>query len=158
MKTRLLIILSLIAFTIPFSDADASCASFIPVLGNVGAYTEASVVFYGTVTQANEPHKPDLEVIGLYPEYTTFEVHHVFKGQLLEDKVTTNPGSSVGYDGFEKGKTYFVYAYGPANEVNLCTAPASFPLALLTLIFHFPFLLIPLGFISGIVIVWRKRK
>jgi len=163
MKTRLLIILPLVLFFIPFSDAHASCASFIPVIHNVKAYDEASVVFFGTVINANVK---SLDVSDLYnsdipispPEYTSFTVHYILKGNLDENSVMTNPSSSIGYNGFVESETYFVYAYGPQNEVSICTTPTPFPLGFLIFIFHTPFLLIPIGIIIGAVAVWRIRK
>ena len=40
--------LALVLFSIPFLEADASCSSFVPVVDNILAYNEASVVFFGT--------------------------------------------------------------------------------------------------------------
>lgn len=129
----------------------------IPVIDNIKAYNEASVVFFGTVIKAYEPYKQDSE-ISSQEEYTTFAVHYIFKGSLDENKVTTNSGTSIEYDGFVVGGTYFVYAYGPTNAVSVCTAPVILPHALPILIFHFLFLLIPIGIIAGIVVAWKKRK
>jgi len=163
MKSRLLIFLGLVLFLIPFSEAHASCASFIPVFHNVQAYDEASVVFFGTVINANVK-SPDVsdpynsEIMNPPPEYTSFTVHYVLKGDLDENSVMTKPNSSIGYNGFVESETYFVYAYGPQNEVSICTAPTPFPLGFLIFIFHTPFLLIPIGITIGIVVVWRKRK
>ena len=138
MKTRFLIISSLmLLMTMSFSEAYASCDSFIPVIHNIRAYDEASVVFFGTVTKAHELSSPESQFTGIQYEHTTFVVHHVFKGVLDENRVTTIPDNSAGYNGFVSGGTYFVYAYGPTNEVRPCTAPVIFPLALPVLIFHF---------------------
>lgn len=142
---------------ISFSEAYASCDSFIPVIHNIRAYDEASAVFFGTVIESNESSYDQFSNTEMNLKYTTFAVHHIFKGNLDGNKVSSH-NSSVGYDEFIVGGTYFVYAFGSSNEVNICTAPIIFPLAIPTLIFHFPFLLIPLGIIFGIVIVWRKIK
>jgi len=143
---------------ISFQDAYASCATFIPGIDNIKAYNEASTVFFGTVVKAHEQRDSDSATVGTYSEFTTFDGHYIFKGSLIENKVRTNPSSSIGYEGFEEGQTYFVYAYDPANEVYECIAPAPFPFAISILILHFPFVLIPIGIIGSIVIVWRKRK
>lgn len=158
MKTSRLMILSLIVLMIPFSSAYASCATFVPVIDNIRAYNEVSAVFFGTVIKAHEQIRPSERDVESYFEYTTFSVHYIFKGSLVENKVRTNPNLSIGYDGFEEGQTYFVYAYDPANEVYSCVAPMPFPTSLLLLIFHFPFALFPIGIITGVVIVWRIRK
>ncbi|WP_179372754.1 hypothetical protein [Nitrosopumilus ureiphilus] len=156
MKTKLLVIVGLIVFLIPLSDVYASCATFIPGIDNIKAYDEASTVFLGTVIKAHEQQNSDSGTA--FSEYTTFDVHYLFKGSLIEGQVRTNPRSSTGYEGFEEGQTYFVYAYDPANEVYECIAPTPFPFAFPILILHFPFVLIPIGIISGVVIIWRKRK
>ena len=163
MKTRLLIILGLVLFLMPFSEAHASCTSFIPVFHNVQAYDAASVVFFGTVINAHvtSPDVPDQhnsEIRYPSPEYTSFTVHYVLKGELDENSVMTEPGSSIGYRGFVENETYFVYAYGPENQVYICTAPTQFPLGFLIFIFHTPFLIIPIVITIGMVVVWRKRK
>lgn len=163
MKTRLLIISSLVLLLIPFSDAHASCDGFFPIIHNVRAYDEASVVFFGTVTDAHVQSPPvsdpyNSEIIRPSPEYTSFTVHYVLKGELDENSVMTQPHSSVGYRGFVEGETYFVYAYGPQNEVNVCTAPTMSLHGLFTLIFHMVFFLIPIGIIIVVFLFWRKRK
>lgn len=158
MKVRLLMFLALVLFSIPFLKADASCSSFVPVVDNILAYDEASVVFFGTVINAYAPHIQDAQKTLTSLEYTTFSVHYILKGDLPENKVATHPNSSVEYIGFEDGETYFVYAFGPQNEVHLCTAPAVFPLSMMILIFHVSFLLIPIAIVVGLVVVWRKRK
>lgn len=163
MKTRLLIILPLVLFLIPFSDAHASCDGFFPIIHNVRAYDEASVVFFGTVIDSHvqSPHVPDpydSEIIRPSPEYTSFTVHYILKGELDENSVATQPNSSVGYRGFVEGETYFVYAYGPQNEVNICTAPTMSLHGLFTFIFHMIFFLIPPGVVITVFLFWRKRK
>ena len=163
MKNRILIILPLILFLIPFSDAHGSCDVFFPVIHNVRAYDEASVVFLGTVIDAHvqSPHTSDphdSEIIRPSPEYTSFTIHYVLKGDLDGISVITQPNSSVGYSGFVEGETYFVYAYGPQNEVNLCTAPTMSLHGLFTFIFHMVFFLIPIGIVIIVFLFWRNRK
>jgi hypothetical protein len=158
MKTRVLIIVSLVILLIPLSEVYASCSTFIPAIDNIKAYNEASTVFFGTVVKAHEQPNSDSTVAGTFSEYTKFDVHYIFKGSLIEDKVRTNPRSSIGYEGFEEGQTYFVYAYDPANEVYDCIAPTPFPFALPILILHFPFVLIPIGIFVSVVVIWRMRK
>jgi hypothetical protein len=163
MKTRLLIILPLILFLIPFSEAYASCDVFFPIIHNVRAYDEASVVFFGTVTDAHVKSSPvpdpyNSEIMRPSPEHTFFTVHYILKGELDENSVMTQPNLSVGYSGFVEGETYFVYAYGPQNEVNICTAPTMSLHGLLTFIFHVMFFLIPLCIVIIVFLLWRKRK
>lgn len=147
----------LILFFIPLSSAYSSCASWISGMSDVRAFDEASVVFVGTVIEAHKPPPKSTPDFESYLEYTTFTVHFSLKGNLEDNNVTTTPNSSVGYNDFVVGGTYFVYAYPPYNEVNICTPPQIFPLFIPTLILYFPFLLIPIGII-GVFVVWRIRK
>lgn len=155
MKTSLLIIIGVSFLVLGYPEAHASCATFVAGIDNIKAYNEASTVFVGTVQNAHV--KPDLES-NTNVEYTTFTIHYMFKGNLPEDKVRTNPMTSIGYNGFEEGQIYFVYAYDPANTVHLCVAPIPFPFAMPLLFLHFPFVLVPAGVIAGMVFFWRRRK
>jgi len=156
MKTRTSSILILILVLIPIPSAYSSCASWIPGVSDVRAYSEASAVFVGTVIEANEPSKKGTEG-SPYSEYATFAILYMLKGDLEDNKVVTNPKSSIGYNDFVVGGAYLVYAYGPNNSVNICTAPQIFPMFLPILMLHFPFLLVPIGIIGGLI-VWRIKK
>ena len=161
MKIKLLMIL--ILFLMPLSNVYASCDGFFPIFHNVRAYDEASTVFFGTVVDAHV-RSPDIYdsddgvIKRLSLDYTSFTVHYVLKGELNENSVTTNPHLSVGYDGFVEGETYFVYAYGPQNEVNICTAPTMSLHGVFTFIFHMLFFLIPFSIVFFVFLFWRKRK
>lgn len=161
MKSRLLIIILTASVILPFSsqDAFASCSSMIPVIDNFRAFDEAEVVFVGKVLDVYTPLADGLSGLDRY-DTITFQVDTILKGEIDDGKVTSSH-SSVGYENFEVGSSYFVYAFGPKLDVSICTPPLLMPLGISLLILHgmqwyFVLVLTAIGITS--VVIWRKRK
>ena len=158
MKTKFLIIISVIAIT-TIPEAQASCATFVPIFDDIRAYGEANTVFVGEVIDVYHPHKKGEP--GVANDEFTFNVEYYLKGDLKDDKVVSSH-SSVGYDDFVLGESYFVYAFAGINEVSQCSPPilSSDVGHVLVLLFFIQYscVAIPLG-IGGIIFgVWRARR
>lgn len=158
MKTKFLIIISVITITI-IPGAQASCATFVPIFDDIRAYSEANTVFVGEIIDVYHPHKEGEP--GIANDEFTFNVEYYLKGELKDGKVVSSH-SSVGYDDFVLGESYFVYAFAGINEVGQCSPPilSSDAVHVLALLFfiQYSFVTIPLV-IGGIIFgVWRARR
>lgn len=163
MKTRFLIVIFVIFFAefLPI-PASASCGS-PPLIGSdYYNFEKASVVFVGTVTDIYNPH-PEIHTGMEEYDTITFDVIRILKGDTGDGTVTSRHGST-GYDEFEIGKLYLVYAFGGIRDVSQCTPPILLSDAsTLTIheIVNYYVLILLIGVIVTIIIIvkiWRKRK
>ena len=159
MKTRFLTIFALFAFSL-VPQAHASCTSHIPISSEIGSFNEAQTIFVGKVLEVYNPH-PDTHPGTEEYDTITFAVDYYLKGNLKADKVTSSH-DSAGYNEFERGQSYLVFAFGGINEVSICTPPILLsqagPVLLLFYVIQYSFVIIPVV-IGGIVfVVWKKRK
>ena len=121
--TTALLIAGLATFEAPKAGA-CSCAAPPPLAEDVAGKT---AVFSGTVLEIVEPERGAVRS-SADPVYVRFEVDTVWKGGEETQAVVTTAMSSdsCGYDAFELGRAYIVFAYGSPDrlETGLCTRTA----------------------------------
>jgi len=140
--------------------AFASCAA-PPLIGaEFYNFDRAHVVFVGTVTDIYNPH-PDIHTGTEEYDTITFDVIRVLKGNVGDGTVRTDHDSG-GYNKFEIGKSYLIYAFSGIREVSQCTPPillsGESTLTLLDAQYYIPFVLAGMIVIFVSVIIVRKRK
>lgn len=165
MKTRYITIttISLVSgFAFAFFSVPvfASCAALPPLGAEFSSFDRAQTVFVGTVTNVYNPH-PDIHPGTEEYDTITFDVIRVLKGDAGDGTVRSGH-HSLGYNGFEVGKTYLVYAFAGIREVSQCTPPillsGESTLTIYDGSYYLPYLLIVLVAVVPSVIIWRKKK
>lgn len=161
MKIRILIIFIMICgFAFFPSPAHASCVA-PPIIGaEFYNFEKAHVAFVGTVTDIYNPH-PKIHTGTEEYDTVTFDVIRTLKGDVGDGTIRSNHDSG-GYNGFEVGKTYLVFAFAGIREVSQCTPPillsdADAP-TLLEGRYYLPFVAIGIGVIMAFVVIRRKRR
>ena len=123
-KTILIAALQLGAFAAfaPPKVGACSCAEPPPLAEDVAGKT---AVFSGTVLEIVEPEQVRSSAD---PVYVRFDVDTVWKGGEETERIvkTALGGESCGYDAFEIGRAYVVFASGSPDrlETGLCTRTA----------------------------------
>lgn len=157
MKTIFTIFVILVLSTLP--QVHASCSSYIPFSSDIGNFNEANTIFVGKVIDVYHPHKESAP--GMQNDEFTFDVDYYLKGEL-KDNIVVSSHSSVGYDDFEIGKSYLVYAFGAINEVGQCSPPIALSTAgpVLVLFYLWQYLAVIISAVVGGVIfaIWRKKR
>ena len=159
MKTRLLIIIGIIFFSISIPDSFASCAA---EYDSQAALNEAELAFIGTVISIKEQPGPQL---------VQFEVHKVLKGNILEKSYILESGPIRSADGkrytissidvdYKIGTAYTVFVID--GQTNICsTKPVDMMRGVaITNESYNVYPMIALSVVAGIVglYVWGKRK
>ena len=159
MKTRLLIIIGIIFFSISIPNSFASCAA---EYDSQSALIDAELAFIGTVISIKEQPGPQL---------VQFEVHKVLKGNILEKLYILESGpirseddkrytiSSIDVD-YKIGTAYTVFVID--GQTNICsTKPVDMMRGVaITNESYNVYPMIALSVVAVIVglYVWRKRK
>jgi len=121
--TTALLLGGLATFAPPKAGA-CSCAEPPPLEEDVAG---KAAVFSGTVLEIVEPERGAVRS-SADPVYVRFEVDTVWKGGEETQRIvkTAKSGESCGYDAFELGRAYVVFAYGSQDrlETGLCTRTA----------------------------------
>lgn len=159
MKTRLLIIIGIIFFSILIPDSFASCAA---EYDSQSALIDAELAFIGTVISIKEQSGPQL---------VQFEVHKVLKGNILEKSYILESGPIRSADGkrytissidvdYKIGTAYTVFVID--GQTNICsTKPVDIMRGVaITNESYNVYPMIALSVVAGIVrlYVWGKRK
>ena len=159
MKTRLLIIIGIIFFSISIPNSFASCAG---EYDSQAALIDAELAFIGTVISIKEQPGPQL---------VQFEVHKVLKGNILEKSYILESGPIRSADGkrytissidvdYKIGTAYTVFVID--GQTNICsTKPVDMMRGVAitneSYNVHPMIALSVVAVIDGLY-VWRKRK